>query len=95
MPFPAQTPLAFTKAAIGALNANQDGCYGIFGANNAPIYVGKGDIRDRLLAHVNGDNPCILKAGPLVAYAEVTAAMEAREKVLITEFDPICNKQVG
>lgn len=95
MPFPAQTPLAFTKAGIEALNPNQNGCYGIFGVNNTPIYIGKGDLRSRLLAHVNGDNPCILKAAPLVACTEVTTAMDAREKVLITEFNPICNQKVG
>ena len=47
MPFPTQTPLSFTKESVSTLTANQDGCYGIFGADNFAIYVGKGDLRNR------------------------------------------------
>ena len=95
MPFPSQTPLSFTKESVSTLTANQDGCYGIFGADNFAIYIGKGDLRNRLLAHVNGDNTCILKHEPLVAYTVVTAAMDATEKTLITELIPVCNERVG
>jgi hypothetical protein len=52
MPFPQQNPIAFTQQGIESLNPDQYGCYGIFNSIRW-IYVGKGDIRSRLLAHLN------------------------------------------
>ena len=63
MAFPEQEPRAFTRANIEALTENQMGCYGLF-RDGQWIYVGKGDIRTRLLAHLNGDNTCITTARP-------------------------------
>lgn len=88
------TPRAFTKDAVLAIKPGQNGVYGIYKANSW-IYVGKGDIRDRMLAHINGDNPCITKNGATHWVAEVTSRMDAREKELIRELDPTCNKKVG
>ena len=53
------------------------------------------DIRARLLQHLNGDDPCISKYPPTHFVAEATAANDAREKELIVEYDPHCNKKVG
>jgi hypothetical protein len=94
MPFPAQTPRAFIKANIEALNPNQYGCYGLL-RNGIVIYVGKGDIRTRLLAHLNGDNPRISRQAPDQWVGEVTANMDSRERQLILEFNPVCNQRVG
>jgi len=55
MPFPQQNPRIYNKANVEALNKNQMGCYGLL-KNGVCIYVGKGDIRQRLLDHLNGDN---------------------------------------
>ena len=57
------------------------------------IYVGKGDIRERLLAHLNGDNPCILRSGATHWVGEVTNYADARERELIKELTPSCNVQ--
>jgi excinuclease UvrABC nuclease subunit len=95
MPFPQQTPKAFTRANVEALNPNQHGVYGIYRANDAWVYVGKGDIRQRLLDHLNGDNPCITREKPTHWVDEVTSNADAREKQLIVELNPICNKKVG
>jgi len=94
MPFPEQTAKAFTQEGIEWLNPNQYGCYGIF-RSGAWIYVGKGDIRTRLLAHLNGDNPCITRQKPTSYVAVVTANMDREEKNLISELTPICNQKVG
>ena len=94
MPFPEQSPREFTKANILAINPNQIGCYGLF-RQDQWIYVGRGDIRARLLAHLNGDNACITQAGPTHWVDEVTSQDEDREKELIVEFDPSCNRRVG
>lgn len=96
MTFVQQTPRIFTKSNIEALNPNQYGVYGIF-KQGQWIYVGKGDIKTRLLAHLNGDNPCIIGAGPTHWVDEVCLdpLMSTREKRLILELNPTCNQKVG
>ena len=94
MPFPKQESRPFTKEDIELLNPNQDGVYGIFSSDEW-IYIGKGDIRTRMLAHVGGDNTCINSRNPTHWVGEKTDNMDAREKELTIEYDPICNKQVG
>lgn len=94
MPFPQQSARLFTKANIEAINPGQNGVYGLYKANTW-IYVGRGDIRTRLLAHFNGDNPCITAQGPTHWVDEVTSDDVNREKALILECSPVCNKKVG
>ena len=96
MPFIQQTPRAFTKQNVEALNPNQNGVYGIFNQSRW-VYVGKGDIRARLLAHLNGDNPLILQDGPTHWVDEVCVDphMSARERQLIIECGPSCNQRLG
>jgi len=94
MPFPQQAPKAFTKANIEALNPGQIGCYGLF-RQGTWIYVGRGDIRNNLLAHFNGDNPCITREKPTNWVDVVTNDDINLEKRLILELNPICNKKVG
>jgi hypothetical protein len=84
----------FTRASLEQLNPNQLGCYGIF-AGNVCVYVGKGDIRARLLDHLNGDNPRITRRNPTHWTAMVTAAYDSKEKELIREYDPPANQRVG
>jgi len=51
----------FNRAGVRALNPGQWGCYGLckYDAHQHAIwiYIGEGDIRDRLLAHLNNDDP--------------------------------------
>ena len=94
MPFPQQDPRPFTRAGIEALNPNQLGVYGIF-KQGQWIYIGKGDIRERLLDHLNGDNPCITRYVPTHFVAEITTNMDERERQLIMEFQPACNQRLG
>ena len=94
MPFPKQTPRAYTKENVTALDEGQMGCYGLF-RDKTWIYVGRGDIRANLLAHLNGDNGCITSHAPTHWVDVVTADHVAEEKKLIVEFDPPCNKKIG
>lgn len=94
MPFPKQESRLFTRAGIERLSPNQIGVYGIF-RDGAWIYVGRGDIRQRLLDHLNGDNPRITREKPTHYLALVTTDNEAREKQLILELSPIANRKVG
>lgn len=95
MPFPEQTARPYTKADVESLNEKQVGCYGLFINGGSWVYIGKGDIRTRLLAHLNGDNPCIIKMKPTHWKGSITSDYDAEEKRLILEFDPVCNKKVG
>ena len=94
MPFQQQTARTFTRANIEAIRPGQMGVYGLF-KPNTQIYVGSGDIRDRLLAHFNGDNPCITSEQPTHWVDEVTADYIQREKDLILELSTACNQRVG
>lgn len=95
MPFPNQTARAFTRANVEAITPGQMGCYGLFVNQGGWVYVGKGDIRTRLLAHLDGDNPCITKNKPTHWMDMVTNNMDQMEKALILELNPTCNKKVG
>jgi excinuclease UvrABC nuclease subunit len=94
MPFPAQTPNAFTRVGIENLSPNQTGCYGILSGSTV-IYVGKGDIRSRLLDHFNGGNTCISRSQPTNYVTVLTNDPDTTEKALIIEFKPACNHKVG
>ncbi len=96
MAFPNQTPRVFNEFNVKAINPNQLGVYGIF-RDGQWIYVGQGDIRARLLAHLNGDNSRILAAGPTHWVDEVCMEqlIDVREKQLILELAPLCNQKVG
>jgi len=59
------------------------------------IYTLKGK-STRLLAHLNGDNSCITGKKPNQWTAEILQGdPTSREKQLILEYDPPCNKKVG
>ena len=94
MPFPPQTPRPFTMTKVQELNPNQIGCYGLMKVGEW-IYVGKGDIRLRLLAHLNGDNPCIARRGPTHWVDVVTTDYDAEEERLLRELTPTCNRTAG
>jgi excinuclease UvrABC nuclease subunit len=97
MPFRPNYKAAFTREAIEQIPLT---AYGVYGIDNPgdEIYVGKGEIRTRLLAHLGGDNSCITSYKPTMFIAElVSTEAEAtrRETALILEYNPRCNKRVG
>ena len=95
MPFPNQEPRRFTKENIESVIKGQMGCYGLIMADGTWVYIGKGDIRDRLMDHYNGDNDCINRLLPTHWVDAVTSDFDALEKALILELKPLCNKRVG
>jgi len=94
MPFPQQEPRLYTRADVEALSPGQLGVYGLYRAG-LWVYVGNGDIRQRLLDHLNGDNPCISASGPTHWVSAVTSAYDQLERQLILELSPVCNQRVG
>jgi hypothetical protein len=95
MPFPNQTARGFSRANIEAITPGQMGCYGLFINQGGWVYIGKGDIRKRLLEHLSGDNPRITRSSPTHYVSVVTNNMDQLEKALILECNPTCNKKVG
>lgn len=70
---------------------------GVYGLANRTswLYIGKGIVRDRLLAHLRGDNPLILPHVPTQFVVEFTTDIDRREKELIYLLDPLANRRVG
>jgi hypothetical protein len=90
MPFQFQMH-PYTSESVLRINPNQNGVYGIFRDSTA-VYIGSGDIRERMLAHLNGDNACIVRENPNQRTSEVLSGdPTAREGELIREYQPICN----
>ena len=94
MPFVQQTVRAFTRENVEAITPGQIGVYGLFKAG-VWIYIGRGDIRTRLLSHLNGDNPCITRQGATHWVDEVTSDDVNREVQLLGEIATTCNQRVG
>jgi hypothetical protein len=94
MPFLSPMRRVYNHANVEALRENQSGVYGLL-RGNVWVYVGKGDIRKRLLDHLNDDNPRITAERPTHWMDEVTARMYAREKELIKELNPVVNQRLG
>ena len=101
MPFPTQTPRTFTRENIKNIKGNPSGCYGLMRpaqTRHRPavwIYVGKGDIKERLIDHLGGDNACITQHAPTHWLDVVADDYNELEKQLIREYDPICNRRIG
>lgn len=95
MPFLQTTGTPFTKQNVEALAAGRTGVYGLF---NGPkwVYIGQGDIRARLLAHLAGDIPCIQQNNPTHFVSEVANDPVTREKALLLEYGKTaCNQKIG
>ena len=93
MPF-TTVPKPYTLREIESFDPNQIGVYGLY-CGGLWIYVGRGNIRVRLLGHLNGDNHCITRSQPTHWVAEVTTDMVARKKKLQRELRPVCSERVG
>jgi hypothetical protein len=92
MPFNRDNPVRrFTRGNVESFPPDQLGVYGLF-TRGRWIYVGSGDIRERLLGHLNGDNDCIAEHRPSDWVHEVTPDYAEREKQLILELRPRCNE---
>lgn len=94
MPFPQQKGNPFTRDSVEKLSPNQTGVYGLY-SDEKWIYIGSGNIRERLLAHLEGNNLCIAANGPTHWVAEITPDTVNREKQLIMEHRPICNQRAS
>ncbi len=99
MPFPTQDPRPYTKEGAQSITVGQTGVYGLIQVQEdawAWIYIGRAeDIRERLLEHLNEDDPCLGTYPPTHFVAAITQDHVNLEKELTVEYDPECNKRVG
>jgi len=85
----------YTKEDIESLIPNQKCVYGLFN-NDVSIYIGSGDIREEMLAHLKGDVQCTQQRKVNLWTFEVIAGDPInRENKLINEYRPLCNQQFG
>jgi len=89
MPFPPQKPQPFERASVEAVATGTVGCYGLF-RKDRWVYIGKGDIRQRLLAHLQGDNPWLVDHQPTHWVAVETVDYDSAERELVLACDPVC-----
>ncbi|MSO89696.1 MAG: hypothetical protein EXQ89_07000 [Rhodospirillaceae bacterium] len=93
MPF--NKPLRpYAMLDVTKVGAGQVGVYGLF-SRGACVYVGVGDIREKVLGHLIGDSAAIGRAAPDQWTAEITPNHAARAKALIAELNPTCNRKAG
>ncbi len=83
----------FSRKDVMAFPGFRPGVYGIFKDNTALFVGNSGDIKARMLRHVNNDNPNITASGPNLWMAEIMAGagqakIEERQKQLIDEYKP-------
>jgi len=94
MPFENDKPWLFNRQAIESFASSQTGVYAIYNAQKW-IYIGRGDIRQRLLDHLAGDIPSINTNTPTHFRAEITGDSIKREKQLLREYAPACNPKLS
>jgi hypothetical protein len=90
MPFPPQKPKRFDRPSVEQLRAGAVGCYGLF-RQDRWVYIGKGNIRERLLAHLDGDSPSILEQHPTHWVAVEAADYDVLVRELVLTCEPLCN----
>lgn len=92
MPFPPQKPKTFDRPSVESLSPGAVGCYGLF-REDRWVYIGKGAIRERLLAHLAGDAPWTSPDGPTHWVAVETSDYDALLKELIVACNPLCSRE--
>ncbi len=86
---------SFTRAAVAEHAPQVSGVYAIFNQKTW-IYIGEsGDLRRRLLEHLNGDNPKIAAHAPTGFQTELSAAQDrvAHQDQLIAQLKPVVNER--
>jgi hypothetical protein len=86
---------AFTEENVDR-SPDEQGVYGLVkGSNETIVYIGRGNIRERLQAHFGGDNSCITRSAPTSYYREPCSNSVAREKELLRAYATLCNEKIG
>ena len=84
--------MPFEHEVVLDIDEEQMGGYGLL-KDGVCIYIGKGDLRARMLAHLDGDNRCITRHMPTHWIGVVTPHSDPLHAELIEEYGPVCNRQ--
>ncbi len=91
MPFPQQPLRFFDREDISTVPLGQRGVYGLFRQGQC-VYVGAGEIRERLLKNLDGDNALISYYEPTHwMYEAVPGDTTELKSKLIQEYHPLAN----
>ena len=93
MPFPDQPRRPFAADEIERLATGRRGVYGLFNESGC-IFIGKGDLRERLLLHLKPgyteEAHCVRKSAPAWFLVEETENFVVRHMGLVVEYAPKC-----
>jgi hypothetical protein len=92
MGFRASSSHEFSTVGLLAVPPGAIGVYGIF-RTDGWVYIGQGQILERLLSHLRGDNPCIARSGATNFVFELSMNPVERERELLREISTSCNVQ--
>ncbi len=82
----------FDRATIEAHAPDGPGVYILFRGDKC-VYLGRGNIREKLLRHVEGDVECIVRHKPTHWYCiKTTSDLPGLERLLAAEFKPLCSE---
>ena len=79
----------FTRENV-ARSPDHEGVYALM-RDETVIYIGSGNIRHRLWAHLKGDHPWITREAPTTYFRETCANHLARVEELRQAFPPLCS----
>ena len=97
VPWNNQNTFLYSMNSVLSSATQNSGVYGIFKPDQW-IYIGEsGNIKQRLIQHLNRDNECIVRHGPTAFIFELCLSGERvqRQDALILEFLPPCNTTLG
>ncbi|MCK6461231.1 MAG: hypothetical protein L6Q95_15215 [Planctomycetes bacterium] len=93
MPFPDQPRRPLTPDEIARVPEGKRGVYGLF-SDEGCVFVGKGNLRERLLAHLKPgyteEARCIRRSAPTWFLYEETENFVVRHMGLVVEYAPKC-----
>ncbi len=93
MPFPGQPRRPFAAGEIERLPPGKRGVYGLFNEEGC-IFVGKGNLRERLLLHLKPgyteEARCVRNSAPAWFMIEETENFVVRHMGLVVEYRPKC-----
>ena len=97
MPWSNPTGYVFTESSVRTSAPDRSGVYALYNSQTW-IYIGEsGNVRERLLQHLGGDNECISRWNPPTFSYELVSADQrvARQNHLIRELNPACNQRLS
>lgn len=83
----------FDRVTVESHAPDRYGVYTLFRGDKC-IYVGRGIVREKLLGHLAGNDPCIARQKPTLWYSITSSAnLPGLQTLLIGELKPLCREE--